>query len=98
MSSRRSSWKRCAVCGRDTKKSKTVFDKGESSPYTQQMEVRITPTPEQEAFIRDGIANGRFQSAEDAARAALDQWETYERRRMELLVDIQAGEASLARG
>jgi putative addiction module CopG family antidote len=62
------------------------------------MELRITPTHEQETFIRDGIASGRFQSAEDAARIALRYWETYERRRAELLVDLEAGEASLARG
>ena len=31
-------------------------------------------------------------------RIALQHWETYERRRAELLVDIEAAEASLARG
>jgi putative addiction module CopG family antidote len=62
------------------------------------MEVRVTPTPEQEAFIRDGISSGRFESAEEAARVALQHWENYERRRAELLVNIEAGEASLASG
>ena len=62
------------------------------------MEVRITPTPEQEAFIREAIASGRFQTAEDAAREALRQWEERERCRTELMVELDAAEASLARG
>ena len=62
------------------------------------MEVRITPTPEQEAFIRQAIASGRFKSAEDAARAALSRWEEGERRRAELLVELDAADASLAHG
>ncbi len=62
------------------------------------MEVHITPTPEQEVFIKQAIASGRFKTAEDAAREALRQWEEHERRRMELLIDLDAAEASLARG
>jgi len=62
------------------------------------MEVRITPTPEQEAFIRQAIASGRFKTAEDAARAALLWWEEGERRRAELLVELDAADASLAQG
>jgi len=62
------------------------------------MEVHIKPTPEQEVFIRHAIASGRFKTAEDAAREALCQWEERERRRMELLIDLDAAEASLARG
>src|SRR5207302_1060023 len=62
------------------------------------MEVRITPTPEQEAFIREAIASGRFQTAEDAAREALRQWEERERCRTELMVELDAAETSLARG
>ena len=62
------------------------------------MEVRIVPTPEQEAFIRVGIASGRFATAEDAAREALHQWEEHQRRRTELLVELDAAEASCERG
>lgn len=62
------------------------------------MEVKITPTPEQEAFIRQAIASGRFRTAEEAAREALSHWEERERKRAELLVDLDAAEASLARG
>jgi len=32
------------------------------------MEVRFIPDPEQEAFIRQGIASGRYRTAEDAVR------------------------------
>ncbi|MGH9397232.1 MAG: ribbon-helix-helix domain-containing protein [Terriglobia bacterium] len=62
------------------------------------MEVKFSPTPEQEAFIREAIKAGRFQSAEDAAREALLQWQVRERQRSELLVELDAAEASLARG
>jgi Arc/MetJ-type ribon-helix-helix transcriptional regulator len=62
------------------------------------MEVHITPTPEQEVFIKQAIASGPFKTAEDAAREALRQWEEQEPRRMELLIDLDAAKASLARG
>jgi putative addiction module CopG family antidote len=62
------------------------------------MEVRIVTTPEQEAFIREGISSGRFASAEDAAREALHLWEQRQRRRTELLAELDAAEASFARG
>ncbi len=62
------------------------------------MEVRILATPEQEAFIREGIASGRFATAEDAAREALRLWEERQRRRTELLIELDAAEASFARG
>jgi putative addiction module CopG family antidote len=62
------------------------------------MEVRVIATPEQEAFIREGISSGRFATAEDAAREALRQWEERQRRRSELLLELEAAEASLARG
>lgn len=62
------------------------------------MEVHIKPTPEQEVFIRQAIASGRFKTAEDAAREALRQWEERERQRMELLIDLDTAEASLAQG
>ena len=64
----------------------------------RRMELHITPTPDQEAFIREAIASGRFATAEEAAREALRQWEERERRRKEILVDLDAAEASLARG
>ena len=62
------------------------------------MEVRIVATPEQEAFIQEGISSGRFATVEDAAREALQQWEERQRHRSELLLELEAAEASLARG
>jgi putative addiction module CopG family antidote len=55
-------------------------------------------TPDQKAFVREAIASGRFRSEEDAVQEALTLWEERERARAELLADIDAAEASLARG
>jgi len=60
------------------------------------MEVRLTP--DQEAFVREGIAAGRFQSEADAVAEALSLWEERERRRAEILAAVDEAEASLARG
>jgi putative addiction module CopG family antidote len=60
------------------------------------MEVRLTP--EQEAFVRQAIAAGRFQNEADALADALALWEERERRRAEILAAVDAAEASLARG
>jgi len=60
------------------------------------MEVRLTP--DQEAFVRQAIASGRLQRAEDAVEEALRLWEERERKRSEFLATIDAAEASLARG
>ena len=55
-------------------------------------------TPDQEAFIRQGIEAGRFVHPEDAIREALSLWEERERARAEILAAIDVAEASLARG
>ena len=60
------------------------------------MEVRLTP--DQEAFIRQAIATGRFHHAEDAVQEALSLWEVRERKRAEFLASLDEAEASLARG
>ncbi len=60
------------------------------------MEVHLTP--DQEAFIRQGIAAGRFQSEADAVAEALLLWEERERTRAEILAAVDAAEFSLARG
>src|SRR5256885_14099175 len=60
------------------------------------MEVHLTP--DQEAFVRYGIAAGRYQNEADAVADALALWEERERRRTEILAAVDAGEASLARG
>jgi len=60
------------------------------------MEVRLTP--DQEAFVRQGIASGRFHSEAEAVAEALSLWEERERARAEILAAVDAAEASLARG
>jgi|HubBroStandDraft_1064217.scaffolds.fasta_scaffold312592_2 Arc/MetJ-type ribon-helix-helix transcriptional regulator len=62
------------------------------------MELRFTPTPDQEALIREGVASGRFENAEDIARYALRQWVELERQRAELIADIKEAQVSLDRG
>ncbi len=62
----------------------------------ENMEVRLTP--DQEAFVRQGIAAGRFQSEADAVAEALLLWEERERTRAEILAAVDAAEASLDRG
>jgi putative addiction module CopG family antidote len=62
------------------------------------MEVRLNLTPDQEAFVRQAIATGRFHRAEDAVQEALSLWEQRERTRAEILAAVDTAEASLARG
>jgi Arc/MetJ-type ribon-helix-helix transcriptional regulator len=60
------------------------------------MEVRLTE--DQDAFVRAALEAGRIARPEDAAVEAMALWEARERRRAELLADIDAADASLARG
>ncbi len=60
------------------------------------MEVHLTP--DQEAFVKQGLETGRFQHPEEAIQEALQQWEERERTRAQLLLAIDSAEASLARG
>jgi putative addiction module CopG family antidote len=60
------------------------------------MEVHLTP--DQEAFVRQAIASGRLQRAEEAVEQALSLYEERERNRMEILGALDAAEASIARG
>jgi len=60
------------------------------------MEVR--PTPDQQAFIRQALEAGRIARPEDAAAQAMALWEDHERRRAEILANVDAAEASLAGG
>lgn len=62
------------------------------------MEVHFIPDPDQEAFIRQGIANGRYRTAEDAVRDAMARWEEGERIRLELLTTLDEAEADLETG
>jgi Arc/MetJ-type ribon-helix-helix transcriptional regulator len=60
--------------------------------------MEIRPSPDQEAFIRDAIASGRFDSAEAVGKEAMALWEERERRRLETLAMVAEAEASIARG
>jgi putative addiction module CopG family antidote len=60
------------------------------------MEVQLTP--DQKAFIKQGIETGRFQHENDAVQEALSLWEERERRRVEFLESLNDAKASLARG
>ena len=60
------------------------------------MEVHFTP--DQEALIRQAIANGRYRTPEDAVRDALLRWEEGERARLELLAAFDDAEADLEAG
>jgi putative addiction module CopG family antidote len=60
------------------------------------MEIRLTP--DQEAFVRQAIAAGRFHRAEDAVEEALLLWEERERKRAEFLATLHDAKASLIRG
>ena len=60
--------------------------------------MKVDLTPDQRAFIRRAIADGRFQREEDAVEEALSLWEERERTRAEILAAIDVAEASLASG
>jgi putative addiction module CopG family antidote len=60
------------------------------------MEVQLTQ--DQEAFIRQAVASGRYPSAEAAVRDAMARWEERERARVELLAALDAAEVDLEAG
>ena len=60
--------------------------------------MNVTLTPDQEIFIRQAIANGRFDRAEDAVTEALLLWEERELGRSEFLASLDGARASVARG
>ena len=60
--------------------------------------MNVQLTPDQQAFVRQGMESGRYLQEEDALRDALALWETRERRRAEILAAVDEADASLARG
>ena len=60
------------------------------------MEVRLTP--DQEAFVRQGIEAGRYQTQDDAIAEALSLWEDRERRRSEFRASLADAKDSIKRG
>jgi putative addiction module CopG family antidote len=60
--------------------------------------MQIELSKEADEFIRRAVETGRHRRAEDAVREALDLWVERERRREELLAELDVAEAELARG
>lgn len=58
----------------------------------------VNLTPDQQAFVRDGIESGRLHDEGGAVREALALWERRERTRAEILAAVDTAEAELARG
>ena len=60
--------------------------------------MQIELTLEQQEFVRRAVDSGRVRSAEDAVREALILWVERERKREEILAEIDEAEASLVQG
>ena len=60
------------------------------------MEVRLTP--DQEAFVRQGIEAGRYQTHEDAISEALALWEERERNRALFRTSLVEAKNQIKRG
>ena len=60
--------------------------------------MQIDLTPEQQDFVRQAIASGRFERPEDAVQAAMELWIELERRRSEILAAVDIAKASIDRG
>jgi putative addiction module CopG family antidote len=69
-----------------------------SFSFCNLMSMEITLTLDQQAFVRNAIANGRFHREEDAVREALALWEERERQRVAFRASLEDARASLARG
>jgi Arc/MetJ-type ribon-helix-helix transcriptional regulator len=66
------------------------------SRILETMDVQLTP--DQQAFARRAIENGRLHSEKDAVQEALALWEERERQRTEFLLTLEDARASLSRG
>ena len=60
--------------------------------------MQIDLTPEQQDFVRQAVASGRFERPEDAVQAAMTLWIERERRRAEILAAVDVAKASIDRG
>ena len=65
-----------------------------SDVIVQDMNVRLTP--DQEAFIRQGIERGEYRDSTDAVREALLMWEERQRSRSEIRLALEESEADIA--
>ena len=71
-----------------------MFAKMRRCTYSKTMEIQFTP--DQKAFVRQAIANGRLHREEDAVHEALSLWEERERTRAEILAAVDEAEHSFA--
>jgi Arc/MetJ-type ribon-helix-helix transcriptional regulator len=60
--------------------------------------MQIDLTPEQQDFVRQAVASGRFARPEDAVQAAMTLWVEHERRCTETLAAVDIARASIDRG
>jgi putative addiction module CopG family antidote len=60
--------------------------------------MQVDLTVEQEAFIQQAIAIGRYRTAEDAVQDAMARWEESERRHLKLVAALDDAESDLAAG
>jgi putative addiction module CopG family antidote len=60
--------------------------------------MEVSLTPDQKAFVEQAIASGRLHNEQEAVHEALAIWEERERRRLELVVSIEAATAAYERG
>jgi len=60
--------------------------------------MQIELTPEQQEFVRQAVASGRFDRPEDAVQAAIMLWIERERRRAEILSAVDLAKTSIDRG
>ena len=60
--------------------------------------MQIDLTPEQQDFVRQAVASGRFERPEDAVKAAITLWIERERRRSEILAAVDIAKSSIDRG
>jgi putative addiction module CopG family antidote len=60
--------------------------------------MQVDLTVEQEAFIQQAIASGRYRTAEEAVQEAMARWEEGERARLELMTALDEAESDLAGG
>ena len=60
------------------------------------MEVQLTP--DQEEFIRKGMDEGRYKSADEAVQEAMAHWEEAQRARLEMIAALEASEADYEAG
>ena len=60
--------------------------------------MQVDLTVEQETFIQQAIASGRYRTAEDAVLDAMARWEESERAHLELVTALDEAESDLTAG